>query len=316
MSNGKQSIPCRKAFTDTLIRLAADNPDIMVVTSDARGSVTLNDYANRYPEQFVEVGIAEQNEIGIAAGIASFGKKVFVCAPACFLSTRSLEQIKVDVVYSNNGVKVVGISGGVSYGALGFSHQSLHDIAVMRTFPNMSVIIPADRFQTEAITEWMTRTEGPVYVRMGRAAVPDVYTSADGSFTFGKANVLSPGSDITVIASGEMVEKALKASQILETDNVSMRVIDMHTIKPLDREVIVAAAKETKAIITVEEHSIFGGLGAAVAEVVVSEHPVPMKILGIPDEIPIEGESKDVFRHYNLTPEGIAKIAHQMLQKT
>ncbi|MBC8452469.1 MAG: transketolase family protein [Spirochaetes bacterium] len=310
-----KSIPCRKAFTNKLIELAAGNQDIIVVTSDARGSVTLNEYADKYPEQFVEVGIAEQNEVGIAAGIASFGKQVFVCAPACFLSARSLEQIKVDVVYSKNNVKIVGISGGISYGALGFTHQSLHDIAVMRTFPDLAVILPADRFQTEAVTEWLAKADCPAYVRVGRAAVPDVYSKADGSFTLGKANILKNGSDVTAIAAGEMVAKALAAADMLFSKGISVRVLDMHTIKPLDRDAIVAAARETGAIVTLEEHSIFGGLGAAVAEVAAEEYPVPMRILGIPDEIPVEGEAVDVFRHYGLTPGGIAGEIQKLITR-
>ncbi len=311
MSN---NIPCRKAFTGRLTELAKKDPSIMVVTSDARGSVTLNQFAEELPEQFVEVGIAEQNEVGIGAGMATFGKKVFVCAPACFLSARSLEQVKVDVAYTHTNVKIVGISGGISYGALGFSHQSLHDMAVMRTFPGLDVIIPSDRFQAEAITEWLTKSDNPAYVRMGRGAVEDVYGESTGSFTYGKANVLSEGSDITIIAAGETVSKALGAAQLLEKENVTARVLDMATIKPIDREAIVKAAKETKGIVTVEEHSIFGGLGAAVAEIVIQENPVPMRIMGIPDEIPVEGSSAEIFDYYHINPEGIKDKALSILK--
>ena len=171
MSN---TVPNRKAFTQTLTELAQEDPSIFVVTSDARGSVTLDEFAQLFPNQFVEVGIAEQNEVGIAAGMASFGKKVFVCAPACFLSTRSLEQVKVDVIYSGNPVRVIGISGGVSYGALGFSHQSLHDFAVMRTFPNMVVIAPCDRFQPEAVPRWLATKVFGSGKRMWYVRVPTV----------------------------------------------------------------------------------------------------------------------------------------------
>ncbi len=309
------NIPCRKAFTNTILEVAKGDRNIMVVTSDARGSVTLGDYAKELPEQFVEVGIAEQNEVGLAAGMATFGKNVFVCAPACFLSARSLEQVKVDVVYTKTNVKVIGISGGVSYGALGFSHQSLHDVAVMRTFPGMVVMLPSDQHQTVEMTKWLAANKTPAYVRMGRAAVPDVYEEGQECFTFGKANTVKDGTEASIIAAGEMVYKSIKAAEILEAEGLSVRVLDMHTIKPLDRDAILKAAEETGAIITVEEHSIFGGLGAAVSEVVIQENPVPVRILGIPDEIPVEGESPDVCRHYGLDPEGIAKEVRKTIQK-
>ncbi len=308
------SIPCRKAFTVKITELAKKDPSIMVVTSDARGSVTLNQYAEELPEQFVEVGIAEQNEVGIGAGMATFGKKVFVCAPACFLSARSLEQVKVDVVYTHTNVKIIGISGGISYGALGYSHQSLHDIAVMRTFPGMDVIIPSDRFQAEAITEWLVGSGEPAYVRMGRGAVKDIYSQSAGSFTYGKANVLKEGDDIAIIAVGETVSRAVDAAELLNNEGVSARVLDMATIKPIDREAVLKAMKETRGIVTVEEHSIFGGLGSAVAEIIIQEEPVPMRIMGIPDEITVEGESAEIFEYYNITPEGIRDQALSILK--
>lgn len=310
------NIPCRKAFTNTILDLAKHDKNIIVVTSDARGSVTLNEYAKELPEQFVEVGIAEQNEVGIAAGMATFGKNVFVCAPACFLSARALEQVKIDVIYTHTNVKIVGISGGVSYGALGFSHQSLHDIAVMRTFPGMVVLLPSDSRQTIEMTQWLAATDTPAYIRMGRAAVPDVYSDFNqSSFKLGTANTLREGADLTIIATGEMVHKGLQAAELLSHEGISARVLDMHTIKPLDENAILKAAKETKAILTIEEHSIFGGLGAAVTEVVVQNNPVPVKILGIPDEIPIEGESADVFHYYGLDEEGIVKQAKELVSR-
>ena len=308
------NIPCRKAFTTKILELAKKDSSIMVVTSDARGSVTLNDYANELPDQFVEVGIAEQNEVGIGAGLATFGNKVFVCAPACFLSARSLEQVKIDVVYTKTNVKIIGISGGISYGALGYSHQSLHDIAVMRTFPGMDVIIPADKNQTEAITRWLTESDRPAYVRMGRGAVKDVYSDSKGSFTYGKANTLKEGTDLTIIAAGETVSKSLEAADLLEKNGYSIRVLDMATIKPIDRNAILKAMAETRGIVSVEEHSIFGGLGSAVAEIVIQETPVPMRIMGIPDEVTIEGDSAEIFEHYNITPEGIKAQALSILK--
>jgi len=309
------TIPCRKAFTRKITELAQQDSSIIVVTSDARGSVTLNDYARVLPEQFVEVGIAEQNEVGIAAGMATFGKRVFVCAPACFLSARSLEQVKIDVVYTHTNVKIVGISGGISYGALGFSHQSLHDIAVMRTFPGMTVLLPSDRFQTAQMTQWLASNDHPAYIRMGRAAVPDIYTDEQSSFTFGQANMVKDGDQLTIIAAGEMVHKAMMAAELLAHEQIAVRVLDMHTIKPLDTKSIIRAAQETGAILTLEEHSIFGGLGSAVAEVLIQHNPVPMKILGIPDEIPVEGESAEVFAYYGLDPAGIVLQVKALIAK-
>jgi len=299
-------IPCRKMFTQTLLELAKNDRDILAVTSDASGSVTLEDFKMNLPEQFIECGIAEQNEVGISSGLASCGKKPFVCAPACFLSARSLEQVKVDLAYSNRNVKVIGISGGVSYGALGMSHHSLQDIAVMCAIPNMTVILPSDRYQTREMTRQLIKHMGPVYVRMGRGATPDVYSESDAPFTIGKANCIRDGLDGTFIACGEMVYKALKAAELLSKQGLNIRVIDMHTLKPLDEQAVINAARETGFIVTAEEHSIHNGLGALVASVVVQNNPVPMKMLALPDEPLVTGTSEEVFEHYKLTPQDFA----------
>jgi transketolase len=306
-------IPCRKAFTTTLLEEAMKDSNIFVVTSDARGSVTLDDFANELPEQFVEVGIAEQNAVGMAAGLASCGKNVFVCGPACFYSARSIEQIKVDVAYSRNSVKIVGVSGGVSYGALGSTHHSLHDIAVMRTFPGLNIYLPADRHQTEQITRYLSKSDEPAYVRMGRNAVPDVYSEGKACFTPGKANILHEGKDVAIIATGEMVYHALEAARMLEQENISALVLDMPTIKPIDREAILMAAKTTSRIITVEEHCIYGGLGAAVAEIVSQECPARMKIMGFPDEDLIHANPQELFEYYGLTAEGICSEVKKLM---
>jgi len=308
------NIPCRKAFTETILELARNDKNIVVLTSDARGSVTLMEFANELPGQFIETGIAEQNLVGIAAGLASCGKKAFACAPACFLSARSLEQVKVDVAYTHFNVKTIGVSGGVSYGPLGSSHHSLHDIAVMRAIPGISVVLPCDAVQTRDVTRALVEYEGPVYVRMGRNAVPAVYEENKPSFIFGKTNVLMDGGDITIIGSGETVRRALDAAILLSNKGISARVLDMHTIKPLDYEALLSAAKETGRIITVEEHSIHGGLGAAVAEFLVQNCPVPVRILGIPDEPAVTGSSGQVFEHYGLTADNICSVAERMLQ--
>ena len=306
------TIPCRKAITDTLLEEGKKNGDLYVVTSDARGSVTLTDFARELPGQFVEVGIAEQNAVGISAGLALSGKNAFVCGPACFYSARSLEQIKVDVAYTGTSVKVIGVSGGVSYGALGSTHHSLHDIAVMRTFPGMNVYLPSDRFQSVWLTRYLSNSSESAYVRVGRNAVPDIYSGED-NFEPGKARVLESGRDIAIIATGETVYHALMAAEKLETDGIRATVIDMFTLKPLDESAIIEAARNTHCILTVEEHSIYGGLGAAVAEVVSQHHPVRMKILGIPDENAVHGQPLEIFAHYGIDAEGIYRHAVEML---
>jgi len=303
------TIPCRKMFTDTLVELAKKDKDIVAVTSDARGSVTLDKFANELPEQFVELGIAEQNAVGVAAGLSSVGKKVFVCGPACFYVARSLEQVKVDVAYSANPVKILGVSGGVSYGALGFSHHSLHDIAVLRTFPGMHIVLPCDIYQTKKLVSELIDYPYPVYIRVGRNAVENVYENENIDFKIGKANLLLDGDDLTIVGTGETVYHCLQAGKKLHEQGIKARVIDMHTLKPFDTEIIEKAARETGKIITVEEHSVSGGLGGIVAEIVSQNCPVPMRILGIPDENAIHASSPEIFKYYGIDTEGILKIA-------
>lgn len=306
-------IPNRQIICDTLLRLAENDPDIMVLASDSRGSAAMAPFADTYPEQFVEVGIAEQNIVGIAAGLAHSGKKPYVTSPACFLSMRSIEQIKVDVAYSATNVKLVGISGGVSYGALGMSHHSVQDLAVMRAIPGLAVVLPADRHETKKMTEALVSYKGGAYMRIGRNPVEDVYESDDYDFVIGQARTMREGTDITIIAAGETVRIALDAYAELQEAGVSARILNMHTIKPLDEAAIISAARETGRIITVEEHSIHGGLGAAVAEVVVQHHPVPVRILGIPDEPAIAGKTAEVFEHYGISANNIKQIALELL---
>ncbi|MFO7657313.1 MAG: transketolase C-terminal domain-containing protein [Bacteroidales bacterium] len=308
-------VPCRLMFTDTLLELAKNDRDIVAVTTDARGSVTLTSFAKELPDQFIELGIAEQNAIGVAAGLAYSGKKTFVCGPASFYTARSLEQVKVDVAYCGIPVKILGVSGGISYGALGFTHHSLHDIAVLRTFPGMHVVLPCDIFQTKKLVKELVNYPHPVYIRLGRNAVPNVYENENAGFQIGKANVLLEGNDIAIIGTGETVYHCLQAGKELHSHGIKARVIDMHTLKPVDRNVIVKAAKETKCIITVEEHSIFGGLGGIVAEIAAQENPVPMRILGMPDEFVVHGTPIEVFKHYGIDGKGIADSALQLLKK-
>ncbi|MFC2136971.1 transketolase family protein [Bacteroidota bacterium] len=306
-------IPCRQAFTDKLLELSKLDSNIIAVTSDARGSVTLNKFADELPDQFIEVGIAEQNAVGVGAGLALSGKKPFVCGPACFYSARSYEQIKIDVAYTKTNVKIIGVSGGVSYGALGSSHHSLNDLAAMRVLPNLTILLPCDVALTQKMTEKLANHEGPVYVRMGRGAVPDVYTEIKPEFIIGKANTLLEGSDITIIGTGETVYYCLQVGKKLAEQGIKARVLDMHTIKPLDIEAIKKAAKETKKIFIVEEHHVYGGLGSAIAEWVVQNIPTPIKIIGFPDEDAVHGNSKELFEHYGLDTKGILKVIHEEL---
>ena len=297
-------IACRKMFTDTLLQLARQDKDIIAVTTDARGSVTLGDFAELLPAQFVECGIAEQDAVGISAGLAHSGKKVFCCGPACFYVARALEQVKVDLAYSQSPVTVLGVSGGVAYGALGATHHSLHDIAVMRTFPGMTVCLPSDWRVTRKLVRMLVDFNHPCYVRVGRAAVPDVYADDDFDFEAGKAITVAEGSDITIIATGETVYHAWQASLRLREQGVTARVLDMSWLKPFDEEAVRKAARETGRIVTVEEHSRFGGLGALVCETL-SETPVPVRILGIPDENVVHGSNTEIFHYYGLDADGI-----------
>ena len=311
--NTPNKIPCRKSFTDTLLRLAQTDKDIIAVTSDATGSATLTDFANTLPEQFVEVGIAEQNAVGISAGLASTGKKVFIFGPACFYVARSLEQVKVDMAYSQMPVKICGVSGGVAYSQLGATHHSLHDIAVLRTFPGMEVYLPCDVRQTRRLVEKLVDRPKPAYIRVGRNAVPDVYEDDNFDFELGRANMLMDGTDLTIIGTGETVCHCLEAGQKLREKGISARVLDMHSIKPFDRDAVLRAARETGRIVTAEEHSIYGGLGAMVAEITAQECPVRMKILGVPDENVVHASPLEVFRHYGFDYQGIFKTACELM---
>ncbi len=300
-------------FADTLLELAREDRDVLVVTSDSRGSGKLTRYGEMLPEQIVELGIAEQNVIGISAGLASAGKKVFAASPACFITARSFEQIKNDVAYSDQSVKIIGISAGVSYGALGATHHSIHDFAALRAVHNITIIAPADNFETRETIKAICSAAHPVYVRLGKAATAHVHAASD-TFAIGKAAQIQDGRDLTFIACGETVQMAVAAAQVLAAEGVTCRVLSMHTIKPLDEEAVCRAADETGAIITVEEHSVFGGLGEACAAVLLQEGKVvPFKLVAFPDEHMVSGSQKEIFNHYGISPDGLARTARQLL---
>ena len=299
-------------FAETLLEIARQDRDVLVVTSDSRGSGKLTHYGEVLPDQIIELGIAEQNVIGISAGLASAGKKVFATSPACFITARSYEQIKNDVAYSDQPVRIIGISAGVSYGALGATHHSLHDFAALRPINNITIIAPADNFETLETIKAIHNFEHPVYVRFGKAPQRHVH-GENSSFTIGKAAQIQDGESLTFIACGETVSIALSAAQRLEAEGLSCRVLSMHTIKPLDEEAVRKAAQETGAIITVEEHSVYGGLGEACAAVIMqSGMSLPFKIVGFPDDHMVSGSQIEIFNHYGLSADGLAQTARQL----
>ena len=297
-------IPNRQAICEVLMDKAKEDKDIMVLCSDSRGSASMTPFADNFPDQFIETGIAEQNLVSISAGLAKCGKKPFACSPACFLSTRSYEQAKVDVAYSNTNVTLIGISGGISYGALGMSHHSAQDIAAMSAIPNMRVYLPSDRHQTKHLIEALLKDEKPSYIRVGRNPVEDVY---DENYTFekDKAVWLKTGNDITIIACGEMVKSAYDAAILLNQEGISVTVLDMYCLKPIDEYAIIEAAKCSKAVVTVEEHSAYGGLGSMVSSVVSRYCPKKVLKLSLPDSPIISGTSKEIFAYYGLDAHGI-----------
>lgn len=304
---------CRKAFTAELLMLAREDRDIIAVTTDARGSVTLGDYAKELPEQFVECGIAEQDAVGISAGLAHSGKKVFCCGPACFYVARSLEQVKVDLAYSDLPATIVGVSGGFAYGALGATHHSMHDIAVLRCFPGMSIFLPSDARVTELVTDQLVGYQHPAYVRIGRGAVPEIY-GEDLKFEIGKAIVARDGGDVTIVATGERVAPALEAAERLAGQGVSAAVLDYSCICPFDSETLRKFAKKTGRVVSVEEHSRYGGLGAIVA-VELAETAVPVRVLGVPDENAPHGTAAEIAHYFGLDAEGIVRSTLEFMKQ-
>jgi transketolase len=305
--------PNLEEFADTLLELARQDRDVLVLTSDSRGSARLTAFGQQLPDQLIEIGIAEQDLMGIAAGLASCGKKVFAVSPACFLTARGLEQIKNDVAYSDHPVKVIGISAGVSYGALGSTHHSLHDYAALRAIHNLTVIAPADNFETRQTIRAILDYPHPVYVRFGKAPQYHLHSS-NATFTIGKAIQIEDGNDLTYVACGETVSVAVGAAALLREVGITSRVLSMHTIKPLDENVLARAAQETRAIITVEEHSVNGGMGEACAAVLMQRRLyVPFKIVGLPDEYTVTGSQSEIFNHYGISPAGLAATARKLM---
>ncbi|MBI9048829.1 MAG: hypothetical protein JEZ00_05405 [Anaerolineaceae bacterium] len=306
-----------EVFAQTLLELAEEDRDILVVTSDSRGSGKLVEFGEALPKQLVEIGIAEQNLVGVSAGLSSSGKKVFAVSPACFLTARALEQIKNDVAYSDHPVKVVGISAGVSYGSLGTTHHSLHDFAALQAINNIDIIVPADNFEAREVIKAAVYYPKPLYIRFGKKKMP-VNLSTDSLFQIGKASQLTKKRDqydVAIIANGETVYPAFLASQILADNKITSCVLSMHTIRPFDEEAVRNAALQSKVLLTVEEHSVNGGMGSRIASLLMQAGIYrPLKIVGIPDEHTVAGSQVEIFTHYGITPDDLAKKALALLE--
>lgn len=301
-------------FAATMQELAKDDRQIVAVTSDSRGSGKLGPFGKEFPDQIVEVGIAEQNLVGIAAGLAAAGKKSFAVSPACFLTARALEQIKNDICYSDVPATAVGISAGVSYGALGSTHHSLHDLAALRAISNITILVPGDNIETRESIKAAAASEKPVFVRFGKAKMYDL-TTEDVPFEVGKARVIRTGNDVTFIGTGEAVIHCLLAAKHLESQGLDCGVLSVPTVKPLDEEAVLDAGRNSRAIVTAEEHSVNGGLGEACASLLMQNGVhVPFRIVGFPDVDTVTGSQSDIFRHYGITMEGLSETALKVLE--
>jgi transketolase len=303
---------CRDAFASTLVEMATTDKRIAAVVNDSLNSTKLKGFKGNFPDRFVNVGIAEQNMVGVGAGLANGGMIPFVCGASCFLTARAMEQVKVDLGYARNNVKLCGMSSGMAYGELGPTHHSIEDLAWTRVIPNLTVIVPVDPIETRAAMLWARDHEGPVFLRLSRMPVP-VLLDEDYVLRPGHAVVMREGSDVTVVANGVLVCRALVAAERLAERGISARVLNASSMAPFDREAIVRAARETRGIVTVEEASIYGGLGGAVAEIVATEHPVRMKILGVPGVFAPTGSAEFLLEHFGLTANGIEKAALDLL---
>ena len=312
ITTGKANL---EIFGETLLEEGKKNSNLVVVTSDSRGSGKIVPFGKELPDQIIEVGIAEQNLVGVCSGLAAGGKIVFGVSPASFLTARSLEQIKNDVAYSDQPVTLVGISAGISYGQLGSTHHSLHDYAVLRTINNLTIVSPADNFEASEVIRRAVTFNKPLYIRYGKKPMINLHKKGS-NFEIGKASIICEGSDITIIGTGETVQRAFLASRILKEDGVNAEVISMHTIKPFDEDALMKSIEKTNCLISVEEHSIYGGLGERCASLISQAgYNTKFKILGIPDEYMINGSQADVLDHYDMSPEKISDISKSLLNQ-
>jgi transketolase len=301
-----------EVFADTVEELARSDPSLLVVTSDSRGSAKLAGFAARMPERMIEVGIAEQNLVGVAAGLAAGGRRVMAVSPASFLATRSLEQIKHDVCYSDRPVVLVGVSAGVSYGALGSTHHSLHDFGALRGIHNITVVAPADNWETSEALRAALAAGSPVYLRFGKKPVPDLPLRRE--FSLGKGRIVREGGDGAFIATGETVWRALAAAQDLAQTGMSTAVVSMHTVKPLDAALVRELGRSAGAVVVVEEHSEHGGLGDACARVLLEAGLAPSyRVAGIPDEYTVTGSQEEILGHYGISGSGLSRVMRKLL---
>lgn len=314
MINNDEKLTASTVIAKTLDEATSYDPDLLVVTCDSRGSAGLVPFTNKHPERTVEMGIAEQNAVTVAAGLAHEGKHPFVFSPAAFLAMRSIEQVKVDVAYSGNNVKLIGISGGNSYTWLGTTHHSLNDVAITRAIPDLEVYQPADKYQTRALFRYLVKSSKPAYVRIGKKKLDNIYKE-DYKFIPGKANTVKEGKDIALISCGETLYSAYHAAELLEEDGIKAEVVDLQSIKPLDTNTIARLAQNFKHIITVEEHDVINGIGAAVASVVAQYAHAKLTILGFPDEPAIQGPQDEVLHYYGVDAEGVYKKAKEVLRR-
>lgn len=313
MTNTDEKLTANAVIADTLDKATATDPNLLVVTCDSRGSAGLVPFCNAHPDRTIEMGIAEQNAVTVAAGMAHEGKHPFVFSPASFLAMRSIEQVKVDVAFNKNNVKLIGISGGNSYTWLGNTHHSLNDVAITRAIPDLEVYQPCDKYQTKALFEYLVKSDKPAYVRIGKRKLDNVYHE-DMDFVPGKANIIREGKDICLISTGETLYFALKAAEKLAEKGISAEVVDLVSIKPLDRELISKLAQQFDQIVTVEEHDVINGIGAAVATEVAKYGHAKLQVLGFPDKPTIQGTQDEVFHYYGLDAEGITKSVAEILK--
>lgn len=305
----------RDAYGKTLVELGQTNKDIVVLDADLSVSTKTSMFAKKFPDRFFDMGVAEQDMISTAAGLAACGKTVFASTFAVFGSGRAWDQVRISMAYTRLNVKLVVTHGGITTGEDGATHQANEDLAIMRVIPNMTVIVPADAVETVRVIKELVKEYGPAYVRLSRLATPVVYDSSDYDYRIGKGIIMKPGNDITIIAAGIMVYHSLEAAEQLSKEGISARVVNMHTIKPLDRELIIRCAQETGAIVTAEEHSIIGGLGGAVAEVLVENKPVPMARVGVKDMFGESGKPDELLEKYGLTSKDIFSAAKSVIKR-
>lgn len=310
--SSSQLFDCRDAYIRALEEMAAVDSRVCAVANDSVSSAKLKNFRAQFPDRFVNVGIAEQNMVGVGAGLANGGMVPYVCGAGCFLTARAMEQVKVDLAYSKSNVKLCAMSPGMAYGQLGPTHHSIEDLAWTRILPHLTVVVPADPLESAAVMRFSLQHEGPMYLRISRMPVPRVHS--DGyEFKLGKAVQLCPGSDITLIANGVLVSRALDAARLLAGRGISARVLNMSTVKPLDTDAILDAARTTGGIVTAEEAFARGGLGGAIAEVLAQRHPTPMRMLGVPDAFPPTGTAEFLLQHFGLTAEGMRDAACDLL---